>query len=128
MYVLCILTSKWVLCMPLAGRNHIFQYFNIFSHDKWKIQVKGQKRENRLKRCQRKGFLYDIFPTSWPGFGCQPAFMSSTLTLVGSFLYVFLIFFLFVIAKNVKMQKEMILTRKQHVKHLYAGQNTQHVF
>ena len=32
--LLCIWTSKRVLCMPLAGQNHLLWCFNIFFHHK----------------------------------------------------------------------------------------------
>ena len=65
-YVLCILTSKQMLCMSLTGQNHIFQPFNIFS-------VKEEKRRKRLKKsvkntqyqCVVATFKYWQTPKSW---------------------------------------------------------------
>ena len=36
-------------------------------------------------------------------------------------------FLLFVMEKDVKMLKKMILTSEQHAKYLFTGQNTQHM-
>ena len=46
--LLCILSSKWVLQIPLAGGNHLFGYLPIFSNRK--------KGEN----CPQKGEIQEL--------------------------------------------------------------------
>ena len=46
MHVLCVWTSERVLCTPLAGRNHLFQGFDIFS---------VKKRKNKVEDTRKRG-------------------------------------------------------------------------
>ena len=122
--LLCILTTKQVLCMPFAGQNHVFEAkttFSIFfSIDKTTLPFFFHQK--MLKKCIIKGglpalrcYYWKLVDTlklvdSWGKYAGIPPFMHVFCVIV-ALSFIFSLFFPSVMEKT----KKFVLTQKQMI-------------
>ena len=54
-FLLCILTSKWELGMPIASKNNLFSIFTSFSFTKGKNKNKNKNKNTKRRKIHKRG-------------------------------------------------------------------------
>ena len=133
--MLCISISKWMLRMPFASQNQIFEVkttFNVlFSHKMYNMKQKITKTHIKKEVYQRLGVdlkaMHAVKNDAQVYYSGRPLFYYMFLPVFVQLCFLFSLFSFVSEGKICFSVKKLISTSKRHVEHPLTGRNTQHM-